>query len=66
MIVKLSTKVASLSTEIKMLYNVCMEPIDYKTIKESVITEQEIQKSKFITYLAPVQTEVEAKEYRVR
>lgn len=46
-----------------MLYNVYMEPIDYKTIQESVITEQEIQKSKFITYLAPVQTEAEAKEY---
>lgn len=33
------------------------------TINEAVLVEQEISKSKFLTYLAPVQTEDEAKEY---
>lgn len=40
-----------------------MRKEDYQTISAEVITEQEIQKSKFITYLKPVQTEDEAKEY---
>lgn len=34
-----------------------------KTIKENVIFEHEISKSKFITYLAPVRTEDEAKDF---
>ena len=39
------------------------EKLKYKTIKDEVIVEQEINKSKFISYLCPVQTEEEAKEY---
>lgn len=46
-----------------MTYNKCMENINYRTIKKEVVTEQVINKSKFITYLAPVQTEDQAKEY---
>lgn len=34
-----------------------------KTIKEAVLIEHEINKSKFLSYLAPVKTEDEAKEY---
>ena len=34
-----------------------------KTIKEAVLFEHEISKSKFLSYLAPVKTEEEAKEY---
>ncbi|WP_240915976.1 YigZ family protein [Erysipelothrix sp. HDW6C] len=34
-----------------------MEKLDYKTIAKNVVTEQEIIKSKFITYLAPIATE---------
>ena len=37
--------------------------LNYKTIKESVIVEQEINKSKFISYLEPVETEDEAKAF---
>ena len=37
--------------------------IEHKTIKDEVITEQEISKSKFISYLCPVVSEEEAKEY---
>ncbi|CAM4216103.1 YigZ family protein [Erysipelothrix inopinata] len=33
------------------------------TIKDEVVTQQEIKKSKFITYLMPVETEDEAKDY---
>lgn len=40
-----------------------MKKTDYKTIKNELICEQMIKKSKFITYLAPVQNEDEAKEY---
>ena len=34
-----------------------------KTIKAAVLVEQEIIKSKFLSYLAPVKTEEEAKDY---
>lgn len=37
--------------------------LDHKTINEEVIVEQEISKSKFITYLAPIDSEDDAKEY---
>lgn len=40
-----------------------MKNIDYRTIKNEVIVEQTINKSKFLSYLAPVQNEKEAKEY---
>lgn len=40
-----------------------MKNIDYRTIKNEVVVEQTINKSKFISYLAPVKTEDEAKEY---
>lgn len=40
-----------------------MENLEHRIIKEEVITEQLIQKSKFITYLKPVSSEEEAKEY---
>ena len=46
-----------------MPYNECMENINYRTIKTEVVTEQLINKSKFITYLTPIQSEDEAKEY---
>lgn len=46
-----------------MAYNRGMKNINYKTIEEEVMAEQVINKSKFITYLAPVKTEEEAKEY---
>lgn len=45
-----------------MLYNVYMEKL-LKTIKEETIVEQEINKSKFITYLKPIVDEDDAKEY---
>lgn len=35
----------------------------HKTIQDEIITEQEISKSKFLTYLAPVEDEEAAKEY---
>ncbi len=35
----------------------------YYTIQKPVVVEQEIKKSKFITYLEPVKTEDEAKEF---
>ena len=37
--------------------------LNHKTIEEEVIVEQEISKSKFLTYLAPIASEDEAKEY---
>ncbi len=37
--------------------------LQHRTIKEEVLTEQEIIKSKFLTYLCPIQDEEEAKEY---
>ena len=37
--------------------------IDYKTIKKEVVVEQEISKSKFLSFLSPVKDEVEAKAY---
>ncbi|NLW15317.1 MAG: YigZ family protein, partial [Erysipelothrix sp.] len=37
--------------------------LKFKTIEEEVIVEQEINKSKFITYLSPISSEDEAKEY---
>lgn len=40
-----------------------MIPMDHRTIKNEVIVEQEITKSKFICYLAPIQSEEEAKDY---
>lgn len=46
-----------------MFYNIIMKKPLLNTIEEEVLVEQEISKSKFITYLAPVQTEDEAKEY---
>jgi len=47
-----------------MFYNIIMEQIlAFKTIEKEVIVEQEINKSKFISYLCPVQSEDEAKEY---
>lgn len=46
-----------------MAYNECMENINYRTIQKEVVTEQLINKSKFITYLSPVETEEQAKDY---
>ena len=46
-----------------MPYNEGMKNIDYRTIEYEVVVEQTINKSKFISYLAPVKTEDEAKEY---
>lgn len=47
-----------------MVYNRAMEQtLKHITIQDEVITEQEIIKSKFITYLAPVEDEESAKEY---
>lgn len=46
-----------------MPYNRGMKNIDYRTIKKEVVTEQTINKSKFLSYLAPVQNEEEAKDY---
>ena len=46
-----------------MLYNVCMKNIDYRTIEKEVMVEQIINKSKFLSYIAPVQNEEEAKDY---
>lgn len=40
-----------------------MKSMDYKTINNEVISEQEITKSKFICYLTPINSEEEAKEY---
>lgn len=37
--------------------------IDYKTIKKEVFVEQEISKSKFLSFLSPVADEEEAKAY---
>lgn len=37
--------------------------IDYKTIKNEVVVEQEISKSKFLSFLSPVKDEDEAKAY---
>lgn len=39
------------------------ETLMYKVVQEEVIVEQEISKSKFIAYLAPVATEEAAKNY---
>lgn len=46
-----------------MPYNRGMKNIDYRTIENEVMVEQTINKSKFLSYLAPVQNEEEAKEY---
>lgn len=46
-----------------MSYNRVMKNIDYRTIENEVMVEQTINKSKFLSYLAPVQNEEEAKEY---
>ncbi len=47
-----------------LFYNGCMEKsIDYKTIEKEVIVEQEINKSKFISFLAPIEDEDSAKAY---
>lgn len=40
-----------------------METLNHYIIKEEIVVEQTIDKSKFITYFAPVQSEAEAKEY---
>ena len=37
--------------------------IDYKTIQKEVVVEQEISKSKFLSFLTPVKDEDEAKSY---
>ena len=37
--------------------------IDYKTIQKEVVVEQEISKSKFLSFLSPVKDEDEAKAY---
>lgn len=54
---------ASIYYSVKMPYNIDMKNIDYRTIKNEVIVEQTINKSKFLSYLAPVQSEEEAKDY---
>ena len=46
-----------------MPYNKGMKNIDYRTIENDVMVEQTINKSKFLSYLAPVQNEEEAKEF---
>ncbi|WP_342621705.1 YigZ family protein [Erysipelothrix sp. P66] len=46
-----------------MIYNTYMEQLDYITIQSEVIAEQEINKSKFIGFLAPINSEEEAKAY---
>lgn len=46
-----------------MLYNRYMEQLDYKAIEAEVMVEQEINKSKFIGFLAPIRSEEEAKAY---
>ena len=45
-----------------MLYNVYMTKILLNTIESDVLVEQEITKSKFLTYLSPIDSEDEAKE----
>lgn len=45
-----------------MSYNKDMN-LDYQTIESEVMTEQEISKSKFLSYLSPITDEDEAKEY---
>ncbi len=47
----------------KIRYNRNMTYKETITIKDEVVTQQEIKKSKFITYLMPVETEDEAKDY---
>ena len=37
--------------------------LSYKTIKDEVLVEQEISKSKFLSFFAPISSEEEAKEY---
>lgn len=46
-----------------MVYNECMKKIEYKTIKNEVLVEQEISKSKFLSFLSPIKDEDEAKAY---
>ena len=46
-----------------MFYNRYMTKTLKNTIESELIVEQEISKSKFLTYLAPVMNEDEAKEY---
>lgn len=46
-----------------MLYNSYMKQILENTIEKEVTVEQEISKSKFLSYLAPIYSEDEAKEY---
>lgn len=47
----------------KIRYNRTMTYKETITIKDEVVTQQEIKKSKFITYLMPIETEDEAKDY---
>ena len=46
-----------------MLYNRAMDKLNYQTIAEAIVVEQHIKKSKFITYLAPIKSEDEAKDF---
>lgn len=55
-----------LGLTVEMLYNKSMNNKSYYTIAEKVTVEQHIKKSKFITYLAPVKTEDEAKDFLAR
>ena len=47
----------------EMPYNMSMKQIIDNTIESEVLVEQDLSKSKFLSYLAPVQTEDEAKDY---
>ena len=55
--------IVSLGLMPKMHYNKGMSIKDYQTIAEPILVEQHIKKSKFLTYLAPVKTEDEAKDF---
>lgn len=52
-----------LSVHHEMPYNSIMKIKLLNTIESEILVEHEISKSKFLSYLAPVQSEDEAKEY---
>lgn len=64
MIINRNSLIVKLLLLLTLFYNKDMKDLlNYKTIKEAVVVEQEINKSKFISYLEPVKTEDEAKAF---